>query len=42
LGEEIASPSLGARNERLARLTVIAFLGLIPLGGALIWWRRRR
>jgi hypothetical protein len=42
LGEEIASPPSGVRNDRLARPTVIALLGLIPLGGALIWWRRRR
>jgi len=40
VGEEIASPPSEARNDRLAGPTVIALLGLIPLGGVLIWWRR--
>jgi hypothetical protein len=41
LGEEIASLPSEARNDRLGRPTVIALLGLISLGGVIIWWRRR-
>ncbi|MEE8163709.1 MAG: hypothetical protein V3T92_06875, partial [Anaerolineae bacterium] len=51
VGEEIASPPSEARNDSLGKHAVsahieihpgvITILGLILLGGVIIWWRRR-